>query len=99
MVWHSLYVKLGYIVLLGLLGVQTFYAFTNGHIVENPYKVLKNSECYDRDDVNVMVDCCEWKLENGSVVWVGFASFAFLWLSFMAMELRVFIVSGSITQW
>ncbi|CAD7703313.1 unnamed protein product [Ostreobium quekettii] len=91
-----LWVALGVVafVAVALLGV----AAMNGSVVTNP-SVDSHMGQSCLDSTGTKVACCVWQVKGWAALYSVFAVLACLWTFCIIIELRVFTIAGTITQW
>jgi len=75
------------------------FAGMSGHPFPNSGEVVTHNgeTCKDSDDMEVA--CCVWKMDDWAVGYFIFGAVCILWTLFLAFDLRLYTVSGTITQW
>lgn len=73
-------------------------ASQHGSAVINKYAVDKTTDaCLGY--YTQAVDCCSWQVENWVPAYYALATFAAIWAIATALEFRMFVIGGSVTQW
>ncbi|CAM6082743.1 unnamed protein product [Calypogeia fissa] len=74
-----------------------YFAYTNGKIVTNP-EVVQDPDlvCGDRYGGR---PCCVWETDSWVPAYFVLTVFSMLWGSVIMAEIRVFTISGTISQW
>ena len=73
-------------------------ASQHGSAVINEYAVDKTADaCLGY--YTQAVDCCVWRVENWVPAYYALATFAAIWVIAAALEFRMFVIGGSVTQW
>ncbi|KAK3288905.1 hypothetical protein CYMTET_3638 [Cymbomonas tetramitiformis] len=93
-------VKVFLMVMLLPLMLCIVAAYSNGHVTSNSrvesYNNINNT-CLDSDQNEV--DCCAWETDGWALSYIFFALLSTLWTVMLAFEIRLFSISGAISQW
>ena len=76
-----------------------YAAFMNGSIAPANFTTHAAGACYGGVDGTERVPCCVWETDGWVPAYVFFALMVALWTAMLAVEMRTFIIGGSISRW
>lgn len=80
------------------LCIMFFVAFQNGSLIRNPSVVsIQGTKCFDKDGTSM--PCCVFDNDPWVLPYAILAAFVLLWTIKLGFEIRLYTISGCISQW